>query len=99
MMPAAAGQAAGFGCGDAAAGVEGGDAGCVEVGQALVEGHGDHDRGAAATGVGQGLAAMDSISSVNAMPSRTVPGRSGSIPDALAWWSQQGRRWRGVWVR
>ena len=48
-----AGQSAGLGCGDAAAGVEGADPGFVEVGEELFEGHRDHDGGRAAAGPGE----------------------------------------------
>ena len=51
----AAGQPAGFGRGDAAAGVEGAHPGGVELGHQLVQGHRHHDRGATATGPGQVL--------------------------------------------
>ena len=54
--PGGAGEAAGLGGGEVAAGVQGADPGGLEVGEELFEGHGDHDGGAAATGLGQGLA-------------------------------------------
>ena len=50
--PGGAGEPAGFGCGDAAAGVQGADPGVVEVGQQLVQGHRHDDGGAAAAGPG-----------------------------------------------
>ena len=54
--PGGTGEAAGLGGGEVAAGVQGADPGRIEVGQELFEGHGDHDGGAAAAGLRQGLA-------------------------------------------
>ena len=76
MMPARAGEAAGFGGGDAAAGVQGAHAGGVEVGQELLEGHRDDDGGAAAAGPGQifGAEGLDELGEGDA-----VAGRGGQV--------------------
>ena len=53
--PGGAGEPSGLGGGDAAAGVQGAHPGGVEVGEQLLEGHGDHHGGAAAAGLGEVL--------------------------------------------
>ena len=88
-----AGEAAGLGGGDAAAGVEGADACGVEVGQELFEGHGDHDGGRAAAGLGElvGGVGLDQLGEGDA-----VADRGGQVGVDARRRGLRCRRWRSA---